>query len=93
MISPTDQFSQVVTVSLGNGEQVTIVTESGTFIDNTSPFQVNVSLLPNTVHHLEVRGRVKQVWVNGCMYGGYTLITRVDRYGAPLTIVQGASYP
>jgi hypothetical protein len=91
--SPTDQLSQVVTVDLGLGEQVTILTESGTFIDTTSPFQVEVTLLPNTVHHLEVRGKVKQVWTNGCMYGGYTLITRVDHYGAPLTIVQGVPYP
>lgn len=91
--SPTDQLSQIVTVYLGLGEQVTILTESGTFTDTTSPFQVEITLLPNTVHHLEVRGKVKQVWVNGCMYGGYTMSTRFDHYGAPLTIVQSSSYP
>lgn len=91
--SPTDQLTQMVTVHLGHGEYVTIITESGTFTDTTSPFQVEVTLLPNTVHHLEVRGRVKQVWVNGCQYGGYTMSTRFDRHGAPLTIVHSASYP
>lgn len=31
VISPTDQLTQVVTVYIGNGEQITVETESGTF--------------------------------------------------------------
>lgn len=94
--SPTDQLSQVITVYIGNGEEVTVLTESGTFTVTgiLGPYLVEISLLPNTEHHLEVIAKVRQVvgWY-GCLYGGYTITTTIDRYGTPLTIVQGTPVP
>ncbi|MBN1659512.1 MAG: hypothetical protein JXA93_13995, partial [Anaerolineae bacterium] len=90
--SSTGDLAQWVTVYMGNMEMVTITAESGIF---TAPDgHVEVQLLPNTVHHLEVVARVRTI-VNpdGCVYGGYTLRTTTDRYGAPLIIVQGAPGP
>ena len=89
--SPTDELSQVIVVRIGNGEEVTVATESGTFIvtGNFGTFLVEISLLPNTEHHLEVFAKVRTVPAgNGCIYGGYTLTTTRDSQGAPLTIVQ-----
>jgi WD40 repeat protein len=86
--SPTGELSQVVTVRMGNTEMVTITTESGVF---TAPDgRVQVTLLPNTIHHLEVAARVRRTTqFGGCVYGGYTLHTTQDRNGVPLVIVQG----
>jgi len=92
--SPTDQFTQVVTVHLGNGEAVTVTAQSGRFgvagdFDAYfHPAPVTVALLTDTVHHLEVFGKVKVVEHDGCVYGGYTLRTDKDRFGTPLTIWQ-----
>jgi hypothetical protein len=82
----TDQTTITVTVSLGNMEEVTVLTESGTFTSNTG--EVEVILLPNTVHHLEVRGLVQKVDRGDCTYGGYTLHTTNDKDGNPLVIEQ-----
>ena len=96
--SPTDQLTQIITVYIGNGEEVRIVTESGTFTVtgdfNISAAMVEIALLPDTEHHLEVIAKVRQVsgW-NNCIYGGYTLSTRTDKMGAPLIIIQGAPTP
>jgi len=91
--SPTDQFSQTITVHMGNMEWVKIVTESGTFTA-TGTGSVEISLLPDTVHHLEVMAKVRKVvgW-QGCAYGNYVMTTTRDRQGAPLTIVQGEPIP
>jgi hypothetical protein len=93
--SPTDQLSQVIVVHIGNGEEVTIDTESGRFTVTGvfgpygNPASVEIALLPNTVHHLGVFARVRTILAgDGCVYGGYTLQTTVDSQGAPLTIVQ-----
>ena len=88
--SPTDQLSQIVTVDLGNGETITVTTESGTF---TTPFdafpkEIEITLLPDTIHNLTVEGRVREVVQGECTYGGYTLTTTTDRNGAPLIIEQ-----
>lgn len=88
--SPTDKLSQIITVDLGQGETITITTESGTF---TAPFdafptEIEIELLPNTTHNLTVEGRVREVVQGGCTYGGYTLSTARDRYGDPLVIEQ-----
>jgi hypothetical protein len=91
--SPTDQLSQTVTVIMGNLDLVTITAESGVFTGTGSPAQVEVTLLPDTVHHLDVVARVKEVWQQGCPYGGYTLRTTRDRNGEPLTIEQGKPGP
>jgi WD40 repeat protein len=91
--SPTDQLSQVVTVHMGNLDVVTISTESGVFTGTGSPAQVDVTLLPDTVHHLHVEARVKETWQGGCPYGGYTLQTTRDRAGDLLVIEQGQPGP
>lgn len=90
--SPTDQLSQIIVVHIGGGEEVTVVTESGTFTvaGPSGLYSVEITLLPNTVHHLQVFAKVRTIIdSNGCVYGGYTLQTTVDSQGAPLTIVQG----
>jgi len=92
--SPTGQFTQVVTVRLGNGEAVTITAKSGTFAAHGDydayfhPATVTVALLTDTVHSLTVFGKVRTIVHDGCVYGGYTLHTDRDRFGAPLTIWQ-----
>ena len=97
--SPTDQLSQVITVYVGYGEEVTITTESGKFTVTGSfdaysnPARVEITLLPDTEHHLDVSARIKVTSSNGCTYGGYTLQTTSDRHGAPLIIVQGTPVP
>lgn len=88
--SPTDQLSQVVSVDLGNGETITVTTESGTF---TAPFdafpkEIEITLLPGMTHNLTVEGRVREVVQGECTYGGYSLSTTTDRYGDPLIIEQ-----
>jgi len=95
--SPTDQLSQVITVRAGNSEAVTVTLESGTFaitgnFTTMNPALVTINLLPNTTHHLTVSARIKTVvGTGGCTYGGYSLSTTQDRYGAPLTIAQGST--
>jgi len=93
--SPTDRMSQVVTVTIGNGDWVLVATESGEFLVTgnfgiSAPALVTVSLLPCTTHHLAVTAHVREMGPP-CYYGGYTLGTTSDRYGAPLVIVQGTS--
>jgi hypothetical protein len=94
--SPTTEFSQVVVVRIGNGDQVTITTESGTFqavgdFSVNQPAQIMVTLLPNTTHNLQVTARVKATTgPGGCAYASYTLNANTDRNGQPLVIVQQA---
>jgi WD40 repeat protein len=91
--SPTDERSQTITVRMGNMEAVTITAESGVFTAVGS-MHVDVDLLPDTTHHLEVVARVKKIrHSNGCEYGGYTLRTRRDRNDALLVIEQGKPRP
>jgi len=99
--SPTDQLTQVVKVYIGNGQEVTIETESGTFTatgdfdHHSNPALVEITLLPNTIHHLKVTAKVRKVLSDygDCVYGGYTLTATTDRNGAPLTIAQGQATP
>lgn len=90
----TDDLSQIITVYLGNGETVTVTSESGVFTVSgafdavANPAQVEIALLPDTTHHLTVSGRVKETSVNGCSYGGYVISTQTDRNGQPLIIEQ-----
>ena len=87
--SPTDQLTQAITVDLGNGETITVTTESGTFSApfDTFPKVITIDLLPNTTHDLTVKGKVREVVQGDCIYGGYVLSTTTDRNGAPLQIV------
>lgn len=94
VISPTDLLTQTITVWIGNGETVTVTAESGVFTITGdfdvygNPALVTIDLLPGVTHHLTVTAWVKEVWQNGCKYGGYTRGTQDDRYGQPLTIIQ-----
>lgn len=92
--SPTNLLTQVVTVSLHNGDVVTITAESGTFVmTGTDFFQVPVALFANTTHHLNVAAHVRALNQGGCIYGNYTVFANTDENGAPLTIVQEFSGP
>jgi hypothetical protein len=95
--SPTDQLTQVITVYIGFGTEVTITTESGkytvtgNFSAYNTPAVVEISLLPNTINHIQVTAKVMSGW-NGCTYS-YTLTTTRDKNGDPLEIVQGQATP
>lgn len=87
LTSPTQELSQVVVVN-GFFDHITIQTVSGTFEANGT--QVEVKLLPNTIHNLIVSGHVpKTSGFGGCDYGNYTLTTTTDINGKSLMIVQG----
>ena len=88
--SPTDQLTQAITVDLGDGETITVTTESGTFTApfDTFPKVITIDLLPNTTHNLTVEGKVREVTQGDCTYGGYVLSTTTDRNGEPLVIEQ-----
>jgi hypothetical protein len=98
VISPTDLLTQTLIVRIGKGDAVTVTLESGVFTSTGefgvygSPASVALTLLPDTLHHLQVRAHVRRVigW-GGCVYGDYTLGTSHDRFGAPLVIQQIAS--
>lgn len=97
--SPTGELSQTIVVWIGNGEQVTVDAESGTFTVRgrfdaySNPARVAITLLPDTVYHLRVTAWVARgPGTGGCIYGGYTLSTTSDRQGAPLVIEQRSSY-
>ena len=95
--SPTDQLSQIITVYIGYGVDVTITTESGkytvtgNFNAYTTPAVVEISLLPNTINHIQVTTKVISGG-NGCTYS-YTLTTTRDKKGNPLEIAQGQVTP
>lgn len=92
--SPTNQLAQAITVQMGNCEAVTITAESGTFTGVCGPGGVEVDLLADTAHYLEVVAKVREIVdTNGCAYGGYTLRTNRDREGNPLVIQQGQPSP
>ena len=88
--SPTSELAQTISVELGNGEFITITTESGVFAAPATSFptEITIDLLPDTTHALTVEGRVQQVQHGECTYGGYVLSTRQDREGQPLIIDQ-----
>ena len=94
VVTHTDRLAQTVVVFIGNGEAVTVAAESGIFAEQgdfdayAHPASVEIALWPYVTHHLTVYGRVKTIVVSDCVYGGYTLSTRRDRYGDPLVIRQ-----
>lgn len=72
---------------------MTVALETGSFtvtgdFSTVNPALVNITLVPNTTHHLTVSAHIKQTSTGGCIYGGYTLSTGNDQFGEPLTIVQ-----
>ncbi len=88
--SPTDELSQIITVDLGNGETITITSESGVVAVpfDAFPKEIEIPLLPDTTHNLTVEGRVREIVQGDCVYGGYTLSTTTDRNGGELIIEQ-----
>jgi hypothetical protein len=91
VVSPTNLLSQKISVLLGRGREITVVSEAGTFaqqgdFSTGQPVQFDIPLVPNTTNNLLVRGRVE--YFPGCFY---TLETRNDREGNPLVIVQTAA--
>jgi hypothetical protein len=85
--SPTDLASQIISVTLGNGELITITAESGVVAATAVyPTELELPLLPQTVHHLTVTGQVRTVVQGECTYGGYILTTTTDINGDPLVI-------
>ncbi len=90
----TDQASVVVTVHYGIPGKVTVEAESGTFtgqVTPSGPAQVEVTLLPDTTHHLKVTIDAPRVGPPNCGAGGYSLSTDIDNHGAPLVIARGAA--
>lgn len=88
VMSPTNQLTQKISVTLGRGVEITIAGEAGTVIQPGhfsvgAPAQIQVQLVPNSTNHLTVSGRVE--YMPGCFY---SLQTPNDRLGNPLTIVQ-----
>lgn len=89
--SPTTLLTQTLRVRLGNGRLIAAGSEAGVALI-TGTFSAAVltpltlPLLPNLRHHIVVTGQVE--YAPGCFY---TLSTRTDRSGAPLTIQQMAS--
>lgn len=96
--SPTNELSQIVTVLTDSADWVEVITESGTFVASgnfhyPNPASVTITLLPNTVHHLDIRAHIRTNPGAGCPADDYVLRTTVDRLGAPLIIVQGSPAP
>jgi hypothetical protein len=97
LTSPTELLTQTITIYIGNGAAVTITAESGVFAASGSynaydnPARVQISLLPETIHHLLVAAKVRETIQYGCPFGGYVLTTRSDRAGNELTIQHVAS--
>lgn len=94
VISPTSLLTQTIRVAIGNGEAVTVTTQTGVFTTTGTfgamhPALVTINLAPNATNDLTVTARVRQISLpGGCPAGGYTLQTTRDRDGGPLRIVQ-----
>ena len=92
VISPTNLFTQSITVRLNYGRRVTVTSEGGTseVADIHGFGSIIVPLKPSTVNNLEIMAEVYAPGSPGqCTYN-YTLRTRVDRYGTPLRIIQNS---
>lgn len=94
VISPTDLLTQTIRVAIGNGDAVTVTTQTGVYTTTgtfgvMNPALVTIDLAPNVTNALTVTAHVGQVaGPGGCPYGGYTISTITDRNGGPLIIVQ-----
>lgn len=94
VVSPTDLFTQTIRAAIGNGDAVTVTTQTGVYTTTgvfsvMDPALVTIDLAPNTTNALTVTAHVRQMpGPGGCPYGGYSLSTITDRNGSPLRIVQ-----
>jgi hypothetical protein len=91
--SPTDLLTQTITVWLGNGEAITISSQSGTFTQTGNfasnyPAHIPIKLKLGKWHYLQVSGKVKRLVVGDCIYGNYPLRTSLDKNGKSLAIFQ-----
>ncbi len=87
-------LTQTLTISLNNGETITVTAPAAIFVAAGGasglpvPATVEIDLHPDSLNSLQGQGRVRVVQQNGCTYGGYTLTTSQDRLGNPLVIQQ-----
>jgi hypothetical protein len=90
----TSDEEVTIAVYVGNGERVTVVTDTGAWVasgrfDVDRPAYVRVRLVPDTTHRLVVSARVAaSTGPSGCHKGGYTLTTTEDKNGVLLAVVQ-----
>lgn len=90
----TDQAFVTISVTISNGEQVTITSEYASVTAAERFDSIRVPLKAGKTQHFTVAARVRQMGgPDGCSYGGYTLTTTSDRNGLPLTVTQGADLP
>ena len=90
----TDALTLEVVVHAPGSDRVWIVIpQSGVFVAEgdfaEEPARVEVRLLPNTEHHLQVNAHVKTTTDGECRYGGEVVTTSTDADGMPLIIVNG----
>lgn len=92
LVGQTTATTYVVKVTLIYGVSVTVTSEAGSFTSTTaSPsgvYSVTINLVPNTINHLQVQGKVYR---DSCSYD--TAVVTVDNFGNPLTIIQGNAGP
>ena len=94
VVSPTDLLTQTIRAAIGNGDAVTVTTQTGVYTTTgvfsvMDPDLVTIDLAPNQTNALTVTAHVRQMpGPGGCPYGGYSLSTITDRNGGPLRIVQ-----
>jgi len=90
--SPTSALTQQVHLTVGNLDSVTISSTAGTFQFNQPPYIV--PLTPNMINVLTVSVLIKRVVVNGCTYGGYSLVytlTIVQQSAPPTSVIPDSS--
>ena len=91
---PTQQNLQIepVHLTVGNLDSVTISSTAGTFQFNQPPYIV--PLTPNMINVLTVSVLIKRVVMNGCTYGGYSLVytlTIVQQSAPPTSVIPDSS--
>lgn len=92
--SPTSALEQEIEVFIGNVDRLTVKTESGEFVQTFQEVRaarsvnIEINLLPDQAHHLEVSAHVPETQTGECVYQAYTLRTDRDKNGEPLVIEQ-----
>jgi len=90
----TDQDFVTISVTISNGEQVTITSEYASVTAAERFDSIRLPLKAGKLQHFTVEAQVRQMGgAGGCTYGGYTLTTTSDRNGLPLIVTQGADLP
>ncbi len=90
----TSEDAVTFSVTISNGEAVTITSEFTSVTVSEGFNHIRVPLKTGKTQHFTVAARVRQIGgPNGCTYGGYTLTTTSDRNGLPLVVTQGEVSP